>query len=498
MSLYELLSTVLKSCAIHSHVSQVLLLSTLVPLVKDKLGNINSSKNYRSVAISSILLKLIDWVIILLEGSSLGLNELQFAYQAGCSTVMCTWAALETIDYFLKNGSEVFTCATDMSKAFDLTLHSLMFTKMLEAGMSAILVRLLIFIYIHQLANVRWNGELSKTFTVKNGCGQGKVLAAIAYCMYVEELFVILRRKRSGCWVMGRFMGIFGYSDDNWLLAPSLSALKDMLETCQEYAAAHNLKFSTDPNPKKCKTKCMAFLAKKRELPSMMLCGNPLPWVDRLLHLGNMVSNQIDGGQADINQKAARYIDKNCNINQEFFFAHPTCKILLNKIYNCHFTGCQIWDLFSKGAEKFYGTYNRSVKVMADLPLATHRYLIEPVSGQQHMSTTLMRNFLNFISKIKQSQKPVLRQLYSVVKDDVRTTTGSNLRNILLLTSLSSVDDLKPSIVDQIMYQVISDRDKWRVPLIQEAIDMKNGVVNLPDGWTFDELEEIIDFACTQ
>ena len=135
---------------------------------------------------------------------------------------------------------------------------------------------------------------------------------------------------------------------------------------------------------------------------------------------------------------------------------------------------------------------------MADLPLATHRYLIEPVSGQQHMSTTLMRNFLNFISKIKQSQKPVLRQLYSVVKDDVRTTTGSNLRNILLLTSLSSVDDLKPSIVDQIMYQVISDRDKWRVPLIQEAIDMKNGVVNLPDGWTFDELEEIIDFACTQ
>ena len=297
---------------------------------------------------------------------------------------------------------------------------------------------------------------------------------------------------------MGRFMGIFGYSDDNWLLAPSLSALQDMLETCQEYAAAHNLKFSTDPNPKKCKTKCMAFIAKKRELPSMMLCGNPLPWVDRLLHLGNMVSNQIDGGQADINQKAAQYIDKNCNINQEFFFAHPICKILLNKIYNCHFTGCQIWDLFSKGAEKFYGTYNRSVKVMADLPLATHRYLIEPVSGQQHMSTTLMRNFLNFISKIRQSQKPVLRQLYSVVKDDVRTTTGSNLRNILLLTSLSSVDDLKPSIADQIKYQVISDRDKWRVPLIQEAIDMKNGVVSLPDGWSFDELEEILEFACTQ
>ena len=199
MILYEHLAVVLKCCTVHSHVSQVLLLSTLVPLVKDKLGNINSSKNYRSVAISSILLKLIDWVIILLEGSSLGLNELQFAYQAGCSTVMCTWAALETIDFFMKNGSEVFTCPTDMSKAFDLTLHSLMFTKMLEAGMSGIFVRLLIYVYVHQLANVRWNGEHSSNFTVKNGCGQGKVLAAIAYCMYCEELFETLRRKRSGC-----------------------------------------------------------------------------------------------------------------------------------------------------------------------------------------------------------------------------------------------------------------------------------------------------------
>ena len=172
---YDLLSVILKSCIVHSHVSQVLLLSTLVPLVKDKLGNINSSKNYRSVAISSILLKLLDWVIILLEGPSLGLDELQFAYQAGCSTTMCTWAAVETIDYFLKHGSEVYTCATDMSKAFDLTLHSLMFSKMLNAGVAAILVRLLIYIYSNQLANVCWNSEHSKSFTIRNGCGKGKM-----------------------------------------------------------------------------------------------------------------------------------------------------------------------------------------------------------------------------------------------------------------------------------------------------------------------------------
>ena len=48
------------------------------------------------------------------------------------------------------------------------------------------------------------------------------------------------------------------------------------------------------------------------------------------------------------------------------------------------------------------------------------------------MSITLIRNFLKFITSIKTSNKPVLRQLYGITKADVRTTTGSNLRNILI------------------------------------------------------------------
>ena len=181
--LYDLLSWTIRCCILHNHINDVLLISTLVPLVKDRLGNINSSKNYRSVAISSILLKLLDWVVILLDGEHLRLNDLQFAYQRGLSTTMCTWAALETVDYYLRNGSEVFTCATDMTKAFDMTLHSLMFSKMLKAGVCPLFVRMLIYVYANQEANVRWNGLISENFEVRNGCGQGKVLAAIAYCL---------------------------------------------------------------------------------------------------------------------------------------------------------------------------------------------------------------------------------------------------------------------------------------------------------------------------
>ena len=98
-----------------------------------------------------------------------------------------------------------------------------------------------------------------------------------------------------------------------------------MLQKCEQYALSHNLKFSTDPNPTKCKTKLMAFLKSPRPLPSISLCGNTLPWVDKLKHLGNTIANVVDGCQLDIKVKNSKYISKNNAICQELYFANPQC-----------------------------------------------------------------------------------------------------------------------------------------------------------------------------
>ena len=148
-SLAALLASVFQSFLIHGHVTKILLLATLVPIIKDKLGSMNTSKNYRSIAISSVILKLIDWIIIILFGSTFGLNDLQFAYQPGVSGNMCSWAIMETVDFYLRNNSEVFACCMDMSKAFDVTTHSKMFKKIITGndtgkGLSITFVRLLV------------------------------------------------------------------------------------------------------------------------------------------------------------------------------------------------------------------------------------------------------------------------------------------------------------------------------------------------------------------
>ena len=152
--LFSHLAAIFRSFLYHGHVTTFLLLATLVPIVKDKLASHSYSKNYRSIAISSLLLKLIDWVALILFGNSLGLDDLQFAYQSGASTSMCTWAVMETIGYFIRNGADVYTCQTDMTKAFDLVRHSLLFRKLVDSFFPVIFIRLFIFIYMFQYANV--------------------------------------------------------------------------------------------------------------------------------------------------------------------------------------------------------------------------------------------------------------------------------------------------------------------------------------------------------
>ena len=42
--------------------------------------------------------------------------------------------------------------------------------------------------------------------------------------------------------------------------------------------------------------------------------------------------------------------------------------------------------------------------------------------------------------------------------------------------------------MNKIKYKEMQDRDKWRIPLIKEVIDMKYGNT-IPEGWTQEELD---------
>ena len=76
-----------------------------------------------------------------------------------------------------------------------------------------------------------------------------------------------------------------------------------MLTTCERFATSRNLTFSTNVDIKKSKTKCVIFSRRKvntENIVPIYLNNTPLLYVDKLLHLGNMI--QSDNSMKNDNQ----------------------------------------------------------------------------------------------------------------------------------------------------------------------------------------------------
>ena len=49
---------------------------------------------------------------------------------------------------------------------------------------------------------------------------------------------------------------------------------------------------------------------------------------------GSRFTNVFDGLKSDILEKGSRFIERSCELHQEFFLSHPEVKSNLNQIYN--------------------------------------------------------------------------------------------------------------------------------------------------------------------
>ena len=132
---------------------------------------------------------------------------------------------------------------------------------------------------------------------------------------------------------------------------------------------------------------------------------------------------------------------------------------------------------------------------MYDLPYQTHRYLVEPVSGQLHLKKLLIKRFLSFLKQIRKSSKILPAQLLNTIQFDTRSVTGGNIRRILLLTQKTKVEDITCEDIENIEYAEISDENMWRVNIIREITNKKFNQLEI-NGFSEEECEEILQYAC--
>ena len=124
----------------------MLLTCAIQPLVKDSNGKLDSSANYRGIGIGSLIMKIVDWIVLIIYDKELVCDSNQFGYEENSSTTMCSWTVIELVNMFKRAGSPIFACLLDYRKAFDLVNHEKLFRILIKRKIGLLFVRLLMFI----------------------------------------------------------------------------------------------------------------------------------------------------------------------------------------------------------------------------------------------------------------------------------------------------------------------------------------------------------------
>ena len=166
--------------------------SIIVPLVKNKCGNLTDKNNYRLIVLSSITSKVFEHLILLRLEEYLWTTDNQFGFKSGHSTDLCIYALSEFVEYFKSRSTSVYIVFLDASKAFDIISHWTLFRKLIDRNVPMYLIKILCYWYQHQLMSVRWRYFISNVFKVTNGVRQGGILSPKLFNIYIDRLSNIL------------------------------------------------------------------------------------------------------------------------------------------------------------------------------------------------------------------------------------------------------------------------------------------------------------------
>jgi len=171
---------------VHGCVPEIMFLCTVIPIPKGKHANLTESVSYHGIALSSIFGKIFDLVLLFRYSEGLMSCDLQFGFKARRSTDMCTMILKESVAYYINNGSSVYCCFLDATKAFDRVEYCKLFRMLTKRQLPSVVLRLLCNMYLNHMTLVEYNGFKSAAFKVLNEVKQGGIISPIMFCVYIS------------------------------------------------------------------------------------------------------------------------------------------------------------------------------------------------------------------------------------------------------------------------------------------------------------------------
>lgn len=188
----RVLSMLYNICIRHSYLPSDMMKTVVVPIAKNRTGDVSDIANYRPISLATIIAKVLDGLLDLQLRKHLKLHDLQFGFRQGVSTESAILCLKHTVKYYTDRSTPIYACFLDLSKAFDTVSYELLWRKLETTTLPKDVIWLLRYWYGNQINHVRWNDSLSDEYRLECGVRQGGLTSPNLFSLYVNGYIPIL------------------------------------------------------------------------------------------------------------------------------------------------------------------------------------------------------------------------------------------------------------------------------------------------------------------
>ena len=280
--LYELLTILFNAITKTEHVPAHFKKGTVIPIPKGVDKDLSQHDNYRGITLLPVLGKLYE-KLLLQQSEPLfdaAIDDLQGAAHRGCSSLHTSFLLRETIAHNLEQDSAMYVWLLDTRKAFDTVWINGLLFKLLDAGITGKLWRILHNHYDGFQCCILTNGKPSEHFPVQQGVHQGAPFSMKLYELFINGLIRGLKELGLGAHIYEINCACPAFADDIAIIA----LFKAVLQLLVDHSLAYSRKWRFIFHALKC---ILLAFGRKQGLASDITLGNVvIPETDCATHVG--------------------------------------------------------------------------------------------------------------------------------------------------------------------------------------------------------------------
>ncbi|XP_069361132.1 uncharacterized protein [Maniola hyperantus] len=402
----RLLALLFTICIRHSYLPAELMRTVVVPIIKNKTGDITDKSNYRPISLATVAAKVFDGLLERQLKEHILIHDAQFGFRPGVSTDCAILSLKHTVRYYTDRSTPVYAAFLDLSKAFDLVRYDILWAKLTDAGVPQEVINIFKYWYDHQINQVKWGNVLSDEYGLKSGVRQGGLTSPALFNLYINQLITELSSTGVGCSIDGHCVNSISYADDMVLLSPSVSALRKLLAICERYAQEHGLQYNVK------KSELLVFRVgsqKPAHVPPVTLEGVELRRVSHFKYLGHIVTEDLKDDY-DM-ERERRAIAVRCNmLARRFARCTLDVKITLFKAFCQTLYTCGLWVNYT---QKTYNAlrvqYNNAFRVMLGLPRHCSASAMFAYAYTDDFYSVMRKRVASLMRRVRGSTNAILR-----------------------------------------------------------------------------------------